>query len=129
MEFFKFLYYRYYNSQVRLGNADVAPFSAMLIIAFTMMLYLFDLFTLISVLFPHTAPNLSWKFSFAILGSIILFLYIVLIFKGKYRQVIKEQENQFKNKRSLVAILFPLIAFALFITVFVVKILQNQGRI
>lgn len=52
MNFIKFLYYKYYKFQVRVGNEDIAPFSAVLIIAFTLMLYYFDLYFLFSVIFP-----------------------------------------------------------------------------
>lgn len=131
MKFLEYLFYRYYRFQVRIGNADIATFSSMLIIAFTVMLYIFDFFIILSVLFPQLSPNLSWKFSFILLFSIIALLYFLLIHKWKYKQIIKSKEKEYvgKGKRSFVAILFPLIGFLLFNLGCMLKILQNQRRL
>ena len=38
MRWLEFLYYKYYKFQVKVGNSDIAPFSAMLIIAATIII-------------------------------------------------------------------------------------------
>ena len=97
MRYLEFLYYRYYNSQVRMGNRDVAPFSAMLIIAFTIMLYYFSFFFL-TITFIHkeylVLNTLFFKtFSVVLFFSLIVGFYFLLIHKGKYKQIIKSKEN------------------------------------
>ena len=39
MKFLEYLYCKYYRFQVRVGNADIAPFSSMMLIVFTLMVY------------------------------------------------------------------------------------------
>jgi len=112
-----------------MGNADVAPFSSMLIIAFTAMLYYFDFFIILSVLFPRTSPDLSWKFNLILLLFFIILLYFSLVHKGKWKKIIEEQEKEKSNKGKWFAILLPLLAFVLFNLGFILKILQNQGKL
>jgi hypothetical protein len=129
MRYIEFLYYRYYNSQVKMGNRDVAPFSAMLIIAFTIMLYYFSFFFLTIIFIPrgYLVLNTSFFkiFSVVLFFSLIAGLYFLLIHKGKYKQILKSQE--YGRKRSFVSILFPLIGFILFNLGWILKMLQNQG--
>jgi hypothetical protein len=134
MKYLEFLYYRYYNSQVRLGNRDVASFSAMLIIAFTIMLYYFSFFFLSITFVPkeYMVLNTSFfkYFSVVLFFSLIAVFYFLLIHKGKRKQIIKSKEREYggKGKLNLLAILFPLIGFLLFNLGWILKMLQNQGR-
>lgn len=134
MKHLELLYYRYYNYQVRLGNRDVAPFSAMLIIAFTIMLYYFSFFflaiTFISKEYMALSTSFFLKFSVVLFFSLIAVFYILLIHKGKYKQIIKSKKKGYggKGKRSFIAILFLLIGFLLFNLAWILKMLQNQGR-
>jgi len=133
MRYLEFLYYRYYNSQVRMGNRDVAPFSAMLIIAFTIMLYYFSFFFLTITFIPkeYLVLNTSFfkTFSVVLFFSLIVIFYFLLIHKGKYKQIIKSKEREYGGKRSFTAILFPIIGFLLFNLGWILKMLQNQGKL
>lgn len=129
MSFLEYLYSKYYNFQVRIGNADVAPFSSILIISFTFMLYYLGFFFLAIIFIPKGLIDMQY-FSFV---SIFLFFYTIthfyflLVHKGKYKEILKRSDA--KNKSNLGAILFPLIAFILFNAGWILKMLQNQGKI
>jgi len=129
MNFLELLYYRYYKFQVKVGNSDIAPFSAMLIIAASIMLYYFDFFFVFSIVFPEIAPKMSIYITFALFVSIMLCLYLLLINSGKYKKIIKQQEKHSVRKDGIVALLFPLIGFVLFIGSMFLKVFQNQGKI
>ncbi len=129
INYLELLYYRYYKFQVRVGNSDIAPFSAMLIIAAAIMLYYFDFFFVFSIVFPEIAPKMSIYITFALFVSIMLCLYLLLINNGKYKTIIKQQETHSVRKDGIVALLFPLIGFILFVGSMFLKVLQNQGRI
>jgi hypothetical protein len=133
MKYIFFLYYKYYNFQVRIGNRDVAPFSAMFIIAFTIMLYYFSLFFLSITFIPkeHFVINASFFkfFTGVFFSSLIVWLYFLLLYKGKYKKILKSFEKDYGNKQSFVAILFPLIGFLLLNFGWIMKMLQNQGRL
>jgi hypothetical protein len=129
MKWLEFLYYKYYKFQVRVGNSDIAPFSAMLIIAATIMLYYFDFFFVFSIIFPEIAPKMSIYITFALFISIMLCLYLLLINSGKYKRIIKQHEKLSDRKDGIVALLFPLIGFVLLLGSMFLKALQNQGKI
>ncbi len=131
MRFFDYLYCKYYNFQVKVGNADVAPFSSMLIITFTIMLYYFSFFFLTITIFNKEVLNFDMTvfkyFSIALFFGLIVFFYFIFLRNGKYKRVLKE--NEMKTNRNLSAILFPLLAFVLFNLGWILKMLQNQGKI
>ncbi len=129
MKFIEYLYFKYYSFQVKMGNKDVAPFSSMLIIAFSLMLYYFGLIFLLLIFIPKGFLNITpLKYvSIVIFFIIMISLYLLLVSRGKYKDVLKRNEN-YKEKKRLQAILFPLIAFLLFNLGWILKMLQNQGR-
>jgi hypothetical protein len=133
MKYLELLYYSYYNFQVRLGNRDVAPFSAILIIIFTILLYYFSLFFFTITFIPKNYLVLNTSFftplTLILVFSLFIWLYFLLIYKGKYKKVIKSKEKEFGRNRIISAILFPLIGFLLFNLGWILKMLQNQGRL
>ncbi len=130
MKFLEYLYCKYYRFQVKVGNQDIAPFSAMFIIAFTFILYYFSMFFFLILFVPQGI--LSTKFfvciSIFLFLFLIILLYLLLVHKGKYKKILKKYEKELKGKKRLGAILFPLIAFVLFNIGWILKMLQNQGR-
>jgi hypothetical protein len=61
--------------------------------------------------------------------SLIVGFYFLLLHKGKYKQTIKSKEKEYGGKRSFIAVLFPLIGFLLFNLGWILKMLQNQGKL
>lgn len=129
MKWLEFLYYKYYKFQVRVGNSDIAPFSAMLIIAASIMLYYFDFFYVYGIVFPEVSQNMSICVTIILFLSITLSLYLLLIKSCKYKRIIKKYDDHLVHKKGIIAFLFPLIGFLLLIGCIFLKILQNQGRI
>lgn len=131
MKTLEYLYCKYYAFQVRIGHRDIAPFSAALIIAFIIELYYFGLFFISIVLFTKEQLPINGLyfqvFSIMLLFSLIILFYFLLVHKGKYKEVLKRNDRT--NKSSLGAILFPLIAFVLFNAGWILKMLQNQGKL
>ena len=72
---------------------------------------------------------MSIYITFGLLIFIVLYLYLLLINNGKYKRIIKQQEEHLVRKDGIVALLFPLIGFVLFIGSMYLKVLQNQGKI
>lgn len=132
MKFIELLYYRYYNFQVKMGNADIAPISAMLIIVFITMLYYFGVFFLVITFIPEVFITLNTSFfltfTIVLFFSLILIFYCLLIQKEKYKEIIKLKNQEYSKKRSYISILFPVIGFILFNLGWILKMLQNQGK-
>ena len=131
MKFLEYLYFKYYSFQVRVGNRDVAPFSSMLIIAFTFMLYFFSIFFLGILFIPQGVLNMNiFKYaSIFLFFFLIIWFYLLLVNKGKYKVILKKYEQELTGRKRLGAILFPLIAFILFNLGWILKMLQNQGKL
>lgn len=129
MKYIEYLYFKYYSFQVKMGNSDVAPFSSMLIIAFTLILYYFSIVFLSLLLIPKGVLNLQLLLyvSIFLFFLIIIGLYLILVSKGKYKEILKRNEI-YKGTKRLGAVLFPLLAFLLFNLGWILKTLQNQGK-
>jgi hypothetical protein len=129
MKYIEYLYFKYYNFQVKVGNKDVAPISSMLIIAFSFMLYYFSTIFLSMLFIPKGVLNMKplTYVSVVLFFSLIIWLYLLLVSKGKYKEILKRNEG-YRGKKRIGAILFPLIAFLLFNLGWILNMLQNQGR-
>jgi hypothetical protein len=129
MKYIEYLYFKYYNFQVKVGNKDVAPISSMLIIAFSLMLYYFSTIFLSMLFIPKGVLNMKplTYVSVVLFFSLIIWLYLLLVSKGKYKEILKRNEG-YRGKKRIGAILFPLIAFLLFNLGWILNMLQNQGR-
>lgn len=128
-EILEFLYYRYYIFQVKIGNADIAPFTAILILVFIFMLYFFDLLFLISIIFPNKAPNINAPLTCLVLFCLTAYLYYRLVYDGKYKKIIKAQEKTSQKKSGTLIILLSLVPFIILIISMIIKINQNLGNI
>jgi len=130
MKYIEYLYFKYYCFQEKMGNKDVAPFSSMFIIAFSFILYYFSIVFLSLLFIPKGVLNMQpVKYvSGTLFFALIIWLYLLLVSKGKYNDILKRNEV-YRGKKRLGAVLFPLIAFLLFNLGWILKMLQNQGRL
>lgn len=114
---------------MKIGNADVAYFSPVLIISFTIMLYYFSVFFLVILFIPKGILNMQYfkYISFFLFISTVIRLYFLILYKEKYKEILKRDKTL--KKDNLKAILFPSIGFILFNLGWILKMLQNQGRI
>lgn len=129
MKFLEYLYSKYYYFQVRVGNADIAPFSAMMFILFTLILYYFGFFFLVILFIPKGVLNMEYFKYLSLFLLIYFFVHscVLLFYKSKYKKIL--EKNDSKKKSNLGAILFPLIAFVLLILTMFLKALQNNGEL
>ncbi len=129
MNYIEYLYFKYYTFQEKMGNKDVAPFTSMLIIAFAFMLYYFSIvfFSLLFISKGVLNIQLLTYVSIILFFALIVWLYFLLVSKGKYKDVLKRNE-EYRGKKRLSAVLFSSIAFILFNLGWILKMLQNQGR-
>lgn len=126
MKYIEYLYVKYYFFQVRMGNADIAPFSSMLIISFSFILYCFSAFFYIIIFFEDIWLDISYflPISIAFFFSVIVCFYFLLVFNGKFKKILKKKD--LKDSSNLGAILFPVVAFLLFTLGWMSKMFFNQ---
>lgn len=128
MRFLEYLFFKYYNWQVKVGNGDIPSLMAVLCILFCLLLCFFDVVMLYGILLiPVGTFNVS-KYSLVV-PCILVFivLYILLATNGKDLAIIEKHKDEWMGKKNLGAILFPTIAFVVFIGEMFVKMLMNRG--
>lgn len=130
MLFLEYLFFKYYNWAVKVGNGDIPSITSVFCIAFGIMLYVIDI-TMVMLFFIQ--PNISFKLSkyfFIIVGAIVfVVLYIMLVIKGKDKKILEKHKEEWTGKKHLGAILFPIIAFVWFNVNWIIKMLMNQGKL
>ncbi|PZR20476.1 MAG: hypothetical protein DI535_29885 [Citrobacter freundii] len=125
--FLEYLYYNYYYFQVRVGNALIAEYMAIIIITFILNIYFVLLTIILQYVFNIDLPTISKPVYIFIIILILLFLYFILVHNDKYKKIIKNTEISKKSKIS--AFIFPLFGIlAVFIGMYI-KMLQNQGKL
>lgn len=128
MNFLKILFYKFYISQVRFGNAEIAHFTSILILTGITILYFFDFLLLLSIYFNPLKIELN-KEVFLITFFIILSVYFyIFIYKKKYKKIIKEFKKQEEINESLIHLIFVFLSVLLFIGLIVLKVFQNLGK-
>lgn len=127
MKFLEYLYCKYYYFQVRVGNADIAPFSAMMFILFLLILYYFSISFLVSLFIPKGIVNTFYFKYFSISLFLYFFIqfYFLFLHKKKYKKILARNET--KKISGLGAILFGIIGFILFNLGWILGMLQNRG--
>lgn len=130
MLFLEYLFFKYYNWAVKVGDGDIPSITSVFCIAFGIMLYVIDI-TMVMLFFIQ--PNISFKLSkyfFIIVGAIVfVVLYIMLVIKGKDKKIMEKHKEEWTGKKHLGAILFPIIAFVWFNVNWIIKMLMNQGQL
>lgn len=127
MKLLKLLYCKYYWFQVKVGNADIAVFSAMMFIVIIIIMLLLGVLMFIGLF--DVVIQIPSKIGVIIPFVLIVILYFILIHNKKYTLIINNKKYKEDKKGNLIAILLPFCAFLFFILSIILKILQNNGKI
>lgn len=129
MRFLEYLFFKYYNWAIKVGNDDMPATTSVLCISFCITMYIIDFvvfyFFFISPksIFDHTYLYL---FVFSAIVSIIV-LYIILATKGKDKLIMEKHSEEWKGKKHIWAVLFPITAILVFGMELFIKMLMNRG--
>ena len=127
----KYLFYKSYKFQQKIGHSDDPAFFAALSIAFSIIIYSIDLIMLTSLLFGINFPLFGNKLISGVLSVIIiLFFYFHLIRKKKYLKILEKYKSENRSQQlfgNIIIIIYFLLAFILFVLGMYIKMLQNQG--
>lgn len=126
MNFLRYLYSKYYYFQIKVGNADIAKYTPLLLITFFLNFYIVFFLLLIKILFKVNFLEFSKEIYFSVFFLIILLLYILLVYNMRYQEIINN--DNIKSKKSLLAVLFPIVGFILFNLSCIIMMLHNQNR-
>ena len=127
MRFLEYLFFKYYNWQVKVGNGDMPTFMAVLFIAFCSFLYFLNIIASLQFfVFVNSTTISKWYFiAFAII--LLVLEFFLLAYKGRDKIIMETHREEWTGKKNLGAILFPAIAFVWFNVNWIVKMLLNRG--
>ena len=132
---YKYLFYKFYKFFERInGKNDLPEYTAMLAVGFLLFLNLIAIYTIVDLYYPLLGfPDIS-RFNFFIYGGIpyVLILYFTLIYKEKYKKIVKEfnGENEKQRKKgSRNVFLYILLSLTLTILSLTLLVLRKQGKI
>ena len=130
MRFLEYLFFKYYNWAIRVGDGEIPSFTSVSIIAFFIMLYIVDINMTYSFFISQQKTLVIGKYFFGLFGiSIMAILYIVLVTKGKDKTIMEIHNEEWTGKKNLWAVLFPTIAIVWFTISLFIKAMMNSGII
>ena len=129
MKFLEYLFFKYYNWQVKVGNGDMPTFASTISIAVITMLYIADI--LMTYIFYFSSSDIELpKYCLSLIFVLLcVILYFFFSYKGKDIQIMEAHKGEWTGKKHLGAILFPVIAIVWFAVAMYIKMLINEGRI
>ena len=129
MRFLEYLFFKYYNWQVRVGNGDMPIFATAVSIAFTLMLYCADIVMTYLSFNSSASYHLSKYLFVGVFIVSLIVLYVFFTFKGRGERIMEEHKEEWTGKKNLWAVLFPAIAIVWFIISLFIKAMMNSGMV
>ena len=131
MKFLEYLFFKYYYFQVKVGDGDIAEYSAILFISMIIEFIYADILGAYFFFVPssknYSMPGVNAIVAIFFLSSVLL--YFLLVHKRKYVRILEENEERWKGKKNIGAILFAVLPFVVFFAELYIKMLMNQGRL
>ncbi len=131
MRFLEYLFYKYYNFQLRVGNENNAPMMSILFISFVLSFYYLSIDSYYRYFISRTSyGHLYGEYTIIIVfGLSFLLFYFLFLHKKKYKKIMKAHEAEWKGKKNFGAILFAVLPFIIFFVETYIKLKMNQGAI
>jgi hypothetical protein len=131
MRFLEYLFFKYYYFQVKVGNAIIAEYTAIILISMIIEFIYLDILSTYFFFFPssknYSGPGIQSIIILFILS--IILLYFLLVHKHKYVKILENNKAKWKGKKTLGAVLFAVFPFVVFFFELYIKMLMNQGKL
>ena len=131
MRFLEYLFFKYYYFQLKVGNAIIAEYTSIIFISMIIEFIYLDILSTYFFFFPssknYSGPGIQSIIILFILSFILL--YFLLVHKHKYERILEENEDRWKGKKNLGAVLFAVFPFVVFFFELYIKMLMNQGKL
>lgn len=115
MRLLKYLFFKYYHFQVKVGNEDIAPYSAIMFLCFILEFIYADIVCFCYFFIPQLNKSLPSVYSFILLYLIgFVVLFFLLIHKKKYEMILLSYEEEWNNRKNAGVILFTFVPIVLF---------------
>lgn len=131
MRFLEYLFFKYYYFQVKVGNAVIAEYTAIIFISMVVEFIYLDILSIFFFFFSssknYSEPGIQSVIILFVLSFVLL--YFLLVHKHKYVRILGKNEARWKGKKNIGAVLFAVLPFVVFFAELYIKMLMNQGRI
>lgn len=126
MRFLEYLFFKYYNWSIKVGDSDIPAITSLCCMAFGFILYFIDIVAFF-VFFLQIHFSIFYLYLFVCFSiALIIVLYIILVAKGKDEIIMEKHKEEWKGKKHIGAVLFPIIAFLVFCIEVVIKMQMNR---
>jgi len=129
MRILEYLFFKYYNWAIKVGNDDMPATFSLMSITLGISLYCIDVIgAYYFFISPKSVFSKSYKYIFPLIPIIsYIVLYFILVFKDKDKQIMEKHQDEWTGKKSLGAVLFPIVAYLAFGIELFIKMLMNRG--
>lgn len=130
MRVLEYLFFKYYQLQLKVGNKKEPSISAITALSAIFMLFYADLVLLSCLIFSIRAQNAYLFIGLILIPSFatIAFLDYLFVYHDKGTAIISEHEKEWKKQKNWGAILFTLTPFILLVLEMLYMALNNSGK-
>jgi hypothetical protein len=131
MKILEYLYCRFYQFMVSVGNGDIAAFASVMFMTFMITLNVVTVFDLLSF-FGHGISFFSKPIWIAGLVSLAVVLYFLLSYNGKSARILSQYEGESKRERMkgrIIVISYIVLSMAAVIGSFFLLMMKNRGEL
>lgn len=131
MRFLEYLFFKYYNWAIKVGEGDIPATTSVLCISFCISMYIID-FVVFFLFFisPKSIFDHTYLYLFVIsaIASIVV-LYFLLATGEKDKLIMEKHREEWTGKKNLGAVLFPITAILIYGIELFIKMLMNRGAL
>jgi hypothetical protein len=129
MKLLQYLYSRFYQLMVAVGNGDIASFASILFMTFFFGVNGLTFFEILDIS-GHGIRAFSGRTAIIILLCISVILYFLLVHNGKSARILNQYEGETKKdkvKGRIAIIFYIILSIAILISTFLIMGIKNRG--
>lgn len=88
INFLEYLYHKYYYFQIKMGNADVAKYTSIMMITFFLNFYFIVFLIFLDILFNVDLPTIPKIIYLLVIFLTMILLYLILVYKNFNKEVV-----------------------------------------
>jgi len=134
MKILRYSFYRFYQLMNKVGNGDVAEYSAILLMSLLAFINILSLLSLSDIIlnFKVDISQSPKLISLMLLFGLVILFYFLFVRKDRHLEIAKEYENETSKKKiigNILALSYILMSFVLLMLCFYLMIQKNRGLI
>lgn len=131
MRFLEYLFFKYYQLQLRVGNKKKPSVSAITALSAVFLLYYADIVLLSFLIFSIRSQNAYLMIGMILIPSFatLAFLHYLFVYHDKGDAIVSKHEQEWKKQKNWGVILFSILPLILLVLEMLYMYLENSGKI